>query len=314
MENRIDFLQVPPPARARGPRAFWGALLCFLGLLATAGCASVDEWGRAKVYRPMVIGDQQVWKNMLATRPDVTTLEVSVGEQGEQVTVLSVPPVEGADRDSDIRVLYLHGTFRHAFWNLPKTAPMTAAGMTVYIPDYRGWGVSSPLLPSEATIHEDALAVWRALQKLSPRNGDGQPVRWVIYGHSMGSAVAVALAAELRTAHAYCALVVESSFTNFSDVAYEAAGLPGRWLVAMGEQRMDAEALMASVQPPVWSLHGENDTTVPMRLGQRLFKQAPEPKTWAQWPLGHSNLHTDASGRYDQVWRDIRESCERAPD
>ncbi len=105
--------------------------------------------------------------------------------------------------------------------------------------------------------------------------------------------------------------MLESSFTSFSDVAYEAAGWPGRWLVAMGEQRMDAEVLMASVKPPVWSLHGENDNTVPMRLGQRLFKRAPEPKTWVQWPLGHSNLHTDPTGRYDQVWRDIRATCER---
>ena len=311
MENRIDLLQIPLD-EAPGPRTFWGALLC-LGLLATAGCANVDEWGRTKVYRPMVISDQQTWQNMLATRPDVSTLEVPVGDRNERITVLRVSPAEGADRESDIRVLYLHGTFRHAFWNLPKTAPMAAVGMTVYVPDYRGWGVSSPLLPSEASIHEDALAVWRGLQKLSPQNSNDQPVRWVIYGHSMGSAVAVALAAGLTAKHAYCALVVESSFTNFSDVAYEAAGLPGRWLAAMGEQRMDAEALMASVEPPVWSLHGENDTTVPMRLGQRLFKRAPEPKTWAQWPLGHSNLHTDPSGRYDQVWRDIRETCERAP-
>ena len=301
-----------PLAEVPGLRVLWGALLC-LGLLATAGCASVDEWGRAKVYRPMVISDRQAWQNMLATRPDVSTLEVPVGDRNDRITVLRVPPGDGADREIDIRVLYLHGTFRHAFWNLPKTAPMTAAGMTVYVPDYRGWGVSSPLLPSEDSINEDALAVWQALQELPSPNGNGRPVRWVIYGHSMGSAVAVALAAGLTAKHAYCALVVESSFTNFSDVAYEAAGWPGRWLVAMGEQRMDAEVLMASVKPPVWSLHGENDTTVPMRLGQRLFKRAPEPKTWAQWPLGHSNLHTDASGRYDQVWRDIRETCERSP-
>ena len=248
---------------------------------------------------------------MLATRPDLGVMDVPVGDAGEHITVLKVPPAEGVGDGSDVRVLYLHGTFRHAFWNLPKTVPMAAAGMAVYVPDYRGWGVSSPLLPSEATIQADAQAVWRALQKLPVR--EGHPVRWVIYGHSMGSAVAVALAAGLKAEHAYCALVVESSFTNFSDVAYEAAGWAGRGLVAMGEQRMDAEALVAGVQPPVWALHGENDTTVPMHLGQRLFKRAPAPKTWAQWPLGHSNLHTDPTGRYDQVWRDIRAACEQAP-
>jgi len=296
----------------RGLGALWGAALG-LALLATTGCASVDEWGRAKVYRPTAINDQQVWKDLLSTRPDVRTLEVAVGDQGGRVTVLTIPVAEGVGAGSEVRVLYLHGTFRHAFRNLPKTAPMAAAGLTVFIPDYRGWGVSSPLMPSEASIQEDALAVWEALQKLPPKNGSGLPVRWVIYGHSMGSAVAVALAEQLKVKNAYCALVLESSFTNFSDVAYAAAGWVGRGLVAMGEQRMDAGALMAKVQPPVWFLHGEQDNTVPMHLGRRLFELAPEPKTWVQWPLEHSDLHTDPTGRYEQVWRDIRSACEKQP-
>jgi pimeloyl-ACP methyl ester carboxylesterase len=293
---------------ARGLRAFGGAVIGLL-LLASAGCASVDEWGRAKVYRPTAIADQQVWLDLLATRPDVRTTAVAVGEEGGQVTVLDVPADDGAGGLGEVRVLYLHGTFRHAFRNLPKTAPMAAAGMEVFLPDYRGWGVSSPLLPSEPSIHEDALAVWQALQKLPPRHENGRPVRWVIYGHSMGSAVAVALAERVKTEPGYCALVLESSFTNFSDVAYAAAGLLGRGLVAMGKQRMDAEALVANVNPPVWVLHGENDTTVPMYLGRRLFELAPAPKTWVQWPLAHSNLHTDPTGRYEQVWRDIYAAC-----
>ncbi len=49
------------------------------------------------------------------------------------------------------------------------------------------------------SINEDALAVWQALQEAAMlQTGNGRPVRWVIYGHSMGSAVAVALAARLN--------------------------------------------------------------------------------------------------------------------
>ncbi|MEZ5703460.1 MAG: alpha/beta hydrolase [Burkholderiaceae bacterium] len=168
-------------------------------------------------------------------------------------------------------------------------------------------------MPSERSILEDARAVWQALHRYSAEGESKHPVRWVIYGHSMGSAVAVALAAHLKEERAYCALVLESSFTNFSDVAYAAAGWVGRWLVAMGDQRMDAGSAVADVRPPVWFLHGEDDKTVPLYLGRRLFELAPEPKHWSQWPLGHSDLHTDPSGRYEQVWRDIAASCERAP-
>ena len=282
-------------------------------LLATAGCASIDEWGRAKVYRPTAIDSSQAWQAMLATRPDVGALEVPVGKAGERVTVLRVPATGAIAGAGEIRVLYLHGTFRHAFRNLPKTAPMAAAGMTVFVPDYRGWGVSSPLLPSERSILEDARAVWQALHRYSAQGESEQPVRWVIYGHSMGSAVAVALAAQLKAERAYCALVLESSFTSFSDVAYAAAGWVGRWLVAMGDQRMDAGSAIADVRPPVWFLHGEDDKTVPLYLGRRLFDQAPAPKHWSQWPLAHSDLHTDPSGRYEQVWREIAATCEKAP-
>ena len=272
-----------------------------------SGCATVEEWGRSKVYRATLVDGPQAWESLVQGTPGAETFFVPVGEEGERVAVTKVPAAGAASRAS-VNVLYLHGTFRHAAQNLPKTVPMSQAGLTVYVPDYRGWGLSSPRLPSEATIQEDAWTVWQALQKLDAK---GQPAQWIIYGHSMGSAVAVALAAKLKAEGRYCALVLESSFTNFSDVAYEAAGWPGRWLVALGKQRMDALARIGAVAPPVWFLHGEKDRTVPIALGKRLFEKAPEPKHWAQWPLGHSNLHTDPTGRYDQTWREIGALCEK---
>jgi hypothetical protein len=46
-----------------------------------------------------------------------------------------------------------------------------------------------------------------------------------------------------------------------------------------------------------------------MAQGRRLYDMAPPPKFWRDWPLGHSNLHTDTTGSYDQAWRDIATSC-----
>jgi hypothetical protein len=277
-------------------------VLAVLGVL--QGCASFDAWERQKVYRPTAV-DSAEWQRLLALRPDARALTVPSGHEGQQLQVLQVPAWPG--QTSAVRVLYLHGTFRHAYQNLAKAEPMRRAGLDVLMPDYRGWGASSPLLPSEDSIHADAWAAWQALQ--NEKQPDGSPVRWVIYGHSMGSAVAVRLASRLRAAPNTCALVLESSFTSFPDVADAGAGWAGRLLSLLGSQRMASIRYIDQVAVPVWFLHGSLDKTVPMAVGRRLYERAPQPRRWFDWPLGHSNLQTDPTGRYDQVWRDIAAQC-----
>lgn len=271
-----------------------------------SGCTSLDLWQRQKLYRATAVTSADAWQNMLAQRPELEVLSVPVGTAGEQVQVLRWPAAP--ERASAVRVLYLHGTLRHAFQNLAKAEPMHRAGLDVYLLDYRGWGASSPRVPDEASIHEDAWTAWQALQPAAAST----PVRWVVYGHSMGSGVAVRLAQRLAGQHAYCALVLESAFTSFPDVAQAAAGWLGGWLARVGGERMASMDRIAAVDPPLWFLHGSEDTTVPMALGRRLYDRAPEPKYWFDWPLSHSNLQTDTTGRYAAVWRDIERSCQRA--
>lgn len=278
--------------------AWLGALLLSLLL---GGCSSLGQWQRVKLYRPTPVASAEQWRQMLAERPELEAITVPVEFDGEQVQLLRWPAVPG--QGSTVRVLYLHGTFRHAFQNLAKAAPMQRAGLDVYLLDYRGWGASSQRVPDEASIHQDAWTAWQALQVREPHT------RWVIYGHSMGSAVAVRLAERLAGQGTYCALVLESAFTSFADVADEAAGWLGRGLTALGNERMDSAGRIARVDPPLWFFHGSLDRTVPIALGRALYRLAPEPKHWAEWPLGHSNLQTDPSGHYDAAWREIAASC-----
>lgn len=300
---------------ARHRWAWLGALLASQLL---SGCSSLDQWQRTKLYRPTPVASVGQWQQMLAERPELEAITVPVGAGGagagdEQVQLLRWPAVPG--QNSAVRVLYLHGTFRHAFQNLAKAAPMQRAGLDVYLLDYRGWGASSPRVPDEASIHEDTWTAWQALRVREPH------ARWVVYGHSMGSAVAVRLAERLARQgteryagqSAYCALVLESAFTRLADVAGAAAGWLGRGLAALGNERMDSAGRIAHVDPPVWFLHGSRDDTVPLVLGRALFDLAPSPKHWAEWPLGHSNLQLDPSGRYDATWRDIAASCRAQP-
>jgi uncharacterized protein len=285
-------------------------LLALVALL--PACASLDEWQRRKVYRPTPIPSIAVWETQLRQRPGLQTRSVPVGAAGEHVQLLRVP-AQQEGQTSSVRVLYLHGTFRHALQNLGKTVPMQQSGLDVWLLDYRGWGIASHRLPDEASIHEDAWTAWQALQAdaAAAASPEGQaPVRWIIYGHSMGSAVATRLARRLQGQSAYCALVLESSFTSFSDIAWNGAGLLGRLLAGVGNQRMAAIDDIGHVDGPVWFLHGSQDDTVPMALGRRMFERAPEPKFWREWPLDHSNLQTDPTGRYAQTWKDIAAQCD----
>lgn len=313
MRKQTFFSLARQLANARLERlGFTIRLACRAGLIlslamALGACASLDAWQREKLYRPSRFADPSQWQQLLAQRPELDAITLSAGDGGEQVQVLRWPAVAG--QTSPVRVLYLHGTYRHAFQNLAKAAPIQRAGMDVYLLDYRGWGASSPRLPNEASIHADAWTAWQALQP----GAAAPPVRWVIYGHSMGSGVAVRLAQRLAGSQATCALVLESSFTSFPDVAQAAAGWLGQLLARTGKDRMASIDRIAVVDPPVWFLHGTQDDTVPIALGRRLYEQAPEPKHWFDWPLGHSNLQTDPTGTYAQVWRDIETSCRNNP-
>lgn len=315
-ETLCKNLALKAPAASGGVEWWCGSvrlvlILTLTGLL--SACASLDEWQRRKVYRPTAIASLQAWEGELARRPELQTLSVPVGNSGEHIQLLRVPAAAG--QSSSVRVFYLHGTFRHALQNLGKTVPMQRAGLDVWLPDYRGWGASSPRLPDESSIHGDAWAAWEALQAgagESPSASGQAPVRWIIFGHSMGSAVATRLARRLQGTGAYCALVLESSFTSFSDIAGAAAGLLGRLLTGVGRQRMAAIDDIGQVDGPVWFLHGSEDDTVPLALGRRMYEKAPEPKVWQEWPLDHSNLQTDSTGRYEQVWKDIVAQC-RSP-
>jgi hypothetical protein len=227
---------------------------------------------------------------------------------GEQIQLLRFSADPG--QSSKVKVLYLHGTLRHALQNSAKIEGITRNGMDVVAPDYRGWGASSYRIPDEASIHADAWAAWLALQN-SPDD-----TRWVIYGHSMGSAVAAHLAARsyltLHDMHGqFCAVVLESAFTSFADVARSVGTVLGPIAAAVSTQKMASIDVIDEVPGPIWMLHGREDSTIPIALGEKLFAAAPSPKYWLDLPKDHSDLQTDTTGAYDAVWRQVISACQK---
>lgn len=197
-------------------------------------------------------------------------------------------------------LLYLHGTFRNLYQNLRKIDALRQAGFTVLAVDYRGWGDSTPIVPSEASIYADANSAWAHLVERQP-----DPRRRVIYGHSMGGGVAIELAHRKQVGVDYAALVTESTFTRWPDVG-AAAGVLGSVLSLFSSQRFDSIAKIGQVDAPILMLHGSADTTVPVTLGRQLRDAAPAGTRWVEIPGGsHSNLQRDAPEAYQAALREL---------
>lgn len=277
------------PARRVGRRAL---LACALPL---GGCAWLDVKQRELALRPTAARPGE----RADLRPgDIryAVPAVSSDESPGQLALWWMPhPAVGAPA-----LLYLHGTFRNLYRNLPKIDALRAAGFAILGVDYRGWGDSTPIVPSEATIVADAWQAWTELVRWQP-----DPARRVIFGHSMGGAVAVQVASALRAGADYAALVLESTFTRMPDIAAE-AGFWGRVLAAATTLEFDAEARIGRVDAPILMLHGSADDTVPVTLGRRLRDAAPSGTRWIEVPGGsHSRLHRDAPELYARAMREL---------
>ena len=144
--------------------------------------------------------------------------------------------------------------------------------------DYRGFGKSSGELPSEATVYEDAQIAWERFGTLQP-----DPAKRFIYGHSLGGAVAIDLAARLSgqtppgSAVPARGLIVESTFTTLGDIA---RSLTVSWLPVetLLTQKFDSLKKITHVRMPVLIVHGVDDRMVPSRFSQALYDAASDPK------------------------------------
>lgn len=202
-------------------------------------------------------------------------------------------------------VLYLHGSFRNLYRNQPKMQALREAGLSVLAVEYRGWGESSPAVPDEASLLADAHRAWRELVRRQP-----DPSQRLIFGHSLGGAVAVALAAALPKGE--CAgLILESTFSSLPDLAGQQAR-PAAWLARIAGFGFDSRERLATLRLPLLMLHGEADRTVPIGLGRRLFEAAPPGARFIAIAQGnHSDLHAQAADAYRAALQSFTASLPR---
>ena len=185
-------------------------------------------------------------------------------------------PAAGPDAPA---VLYLHGARWSLTGQLFRIEELHDFGFSVLAIDYRGFGKSDGDVPTERTAYEDAHAAWRALEARQP-----DPARRYIYGHSLGSAIAVDLAASLGAADAAtgdrppaAGLIIESSFTTLEDMA-RVVTYPWLPVGLLLSQKFDSLGKIAKVRLPVLIVHGTADRFVPARFSEALYRVAAAPK------------------------------------
>lgn len=204
-------------------------------------------------------------------------------EDGEKLIVWHVPP-----RGERPVVLYFHGNGGALRYRAGRFRALTADGTGLLALSYRGYGGSTGR-PTEAGLIADARAAYRFA---SARYGPEQLVLW---GESLGAAVAIALACEREVA----GLVLEAPFTSAADIGARVYWFVPALRLLMKDQFRSDERI-AKVKAPVLFLHGERDWVVPVSYGERLYALANEPKRLVRFPEGsHEDL--DAHGALDAV-------------
>jgi uncharacterized protein len=173
-------------------------------------------------------------------------------------------------------LVFAHGNAGNIGDRLDFAAFFRGHGLSVLLFDYRGYGRSDGT-PGERGTHLDMDA---AVAFVASR-GFG-PARTVLYGESLGGAVAIAAAVRHRPA----ALVVASTFTSVPDVAHVHYPWAPRALVHIG---YDSLRLMPQVSCPVLVLHGPDDRIIPFAMGEALFHAAREPKRFARLVGDHND-------------------------
>lgn len=191
---------------------------------------------------------------------------------GERVIVWHVPPRSG---DKPV-FLYLHGNGASLRWRAERFRELTADGSGLVALSYRGYGGSSGA-PTEVGLIDDALAAYAFAVARYPAE------RIVLWGESLGSGVAVALAAEKPVAR----VVLQSPFTSAADIAARRY-----WFVPVRQLMKDqyrSDLRIGKVTAPVLVLHGDRDDVVPMALGERLYELITAPKRFVRFPGGGHN-------------------------
>jgi fermentation-respiration switch protein FrsA (DUF1100 family) len=241
-----------------------------------------------RVYESRLIYFPGLQRTLVAPPPSLglPTQRVEITtEDGVKLVAWVIP----AEPPSSLWLLVCHGNAGNLseFDRPVHYAGLRQLGLNLLAFDYRGYGESGGA-PSEAGLYRDADAAYRYLT-----NQRGVPAsRIVVFGHSLGSAVAVDLASRVPTA----GLIVEGAFTSATDRGQEIYPyIPVRWIA---KSRFSSIDKISRITVPKLFLHAQGDEVIPLAHGRRLYEAAPPPKTFVELRGGHGDAFDVDSANY----------------
>jgi fermentation-respiration switch protein FrsA (DUF1100 family) len=193
-----------------------------------------------------------------------------------------------------LTIFFLHGNAGNISHRFEKFEVFRDLGADVFIIDYRGYGRSEGT-PNEQGTYLDAQAAYEYLTGRA--RPPGAPRSIVVYGESLGAAVAVDLASKVPVR----GVVIEEAFTSVGDVGQKMFPfLPVRWLV---RNKYDTLNKIGHINAPLLILHSRDDEFFSMRHAERLLAAAREPKQLVELRGGHNDAFAVSAQTYRDALR-----------
>lgn len=194
-------------------------------------------------------------------------------------------------------VLFFHGNGGNISHRGDSIYVFHKLKLNVLIIDYPGYGESSGQ-PSENGLYQSANAAWQYLVS----DKQVKPKDIIIFGRSLGGAVAVDLATRVEAA----GLILESTFSSVSDIAKIAFPIMSNFIYL--RYSFDSLSKIHRVKSPVLLIHSPDDEVIPFELGQKLFAAIQSEKEFLQIEGGHNDGFMQSIQSYMYVLRIFSQS------
>lgn len=211
-------------------------------------------------------------------------------------------------------VILLHGLADNRLGMSGYARLLLLHGFTVLMPDARAHGTSGGMLATYGLLERNDIHEWFDLLQVRDH-----PACVYGFGESMGAAQ---LLQSLETGIDFCAVAAESSFANFREIAYDRMGQPfhlgpwvgrtmlrplvesaflrARWRFGLHMQEISPEDSVASSRVPVFLIHGQVDSNIPVRHSRLIHEHNPNTQLWEVPGADHCGAISTAPKEFEQ--------------